>query len=59
MFQIRIEDNIAVTSNGIEMLTSVPRTVAEIEELMAEGLHKYENSDDLGSLVPVNTKSKV
>ncbi|KAL4234605.1 hypothetical protein ACF0H5_006246 [Mactra antiquata] len=34
---VRIEDDIAVTENGMELLTVVPRTVEEIEELMAEG----------------------
>jgi len=34
---VRIEDDIAVTENGMELLTNVPRTVNEIEALMAEG----------------------
>ncbi|CAG2163537.1 unnamed protein product, partial [Oppiella nova] len=34
---IRIEDDIVVTETGMELLTDVPRTVAEIEALMAEG----------------------
>ncbi|WAR13342.1 PEPD-like protein [Mya arenaria] len=34
---VRIEDDIAVTEDGMECLTVVPRTVEEIEELMAEG----------------------
>ncbi|KAG7467878.1 hypothetical protein MATL_G00136860 [Megalops atlanticus] len=33
---VRIEDDIAVTANGIELLTCVPRTVEEIEEFMAQ-----------------------
>ncbi|XP_064414568.1 xaa-Pro dipeptidase isoform X2 [Latimeria chalumnae] len=32
---VRIEDDIAVTTNGIELLTCVPRTVEEIEAFMA------------------------
>ena len=36
-FQVRIEDDIAVTEDGMECLTVVPRTVEEIEALMAEG----------------------
>ena len=35
--QVRIEDDIAVTADGMENLTVVPRTVEEIEALMAEG----------------------
>ncbi|XP_053401005.1 xaa-Pro dipeptidase-like isoform X2 [Mercenaria mercenaria] len=34
---VRIEDDIAVTEDGMECLTVVPRTVEEIEQLMAEG----------------------
>uniref|UniRef100_A0A3B4TVE3 Xaa-Pro dipeptidase n=1 Tax=Seriola dumerili TaxID=41447 RepID=A0A3B4TVE3_SERDU len=33
---VRIEDDIAVTANGIELLTCVPRTVEEIEAFMAD-----------------------
>lgn len=34
---VRIEDDIIVTENGMELMTDVPRTVEEIEALMAEG----------------------
>lgn len=34
--QVRIEDDIAVTADGIELLTCVPRTVEEIEAFMAD-----------------------
>lgn len=34
---VRIEDDIAITADGVELLTCVPRTVEEIEALMAEG----------------------
>ncbi|KAI1285452.1 Xaa-Pro dipeptidase [Halotydeus destructor] len=34
---VRIEDNIVVTADGMELYTEVPRTVEEIEQLMAEG----------------------
>lgn len=33
---VRIEDDIAVTANGMELLTCVPRTVKEIEAFMAD-----------------------
>ncbi|KAK5914951.1 hypothetical protein CesoFtcFv8_000589 [Champsocephalus esox] len=33
---VRIEDDIAVTADGIELLTCVPRTVEEIEAFMAD-----------------------
>ena len=34
---IRIEDDVLVTAHGAENLTRVPRTVDEIERVMAEG----------------------
>lgn len=33
---VHIEDDIVVTSEGVELLTDVPRTVDEIEALMAQ-----------------------
>ena len=33
--QVRIEDNVLITETGVELLTCVPRTVAEIEAYMA------------------------
>nr|KAG5703400.1 hypothetical protein BaRGS_022449 [Batillaria attramentaria] len=33
---VRIEDDIAVTEDGMELLTCVPRTVEEIEAIMAD-----------------------
>ncbi|XP_073461877.1 xaa-Pro dipeptidase [Aquarana catesbeiana] len=33
---VRIEDDIAVTASGVELLTCVPRTVEEIESFMSE-----------------------
>ena len=33
---VRIEDNVAVTPDGYENLTTCPKTVREIEEIMAE-----------------------
>ena len=37
LLQVRIEDDIAITEDGAELLTCVPRTIEEIEALMAEG----------------------
>ncbi|GFH14848.1 AMP_N domain-containing protein, partial [Haematococcus lacustris] len=34
---VRIEDNVLVTATGAESLTHVPRTVGEIEAVMAGG----------------------
>lgn len=34
--QVRIEDDIVVNEDGIELLTCVPRTVEEIEKVMAD-----------------------
>lgn len=34
---VRIEDNVLVTANDAEVLTNVPRTVAEVEAVMAGG----------------------
>jgi len=35
VLQVRIEDNVLITETGAELLTCVPRTVAEIEAYMA------------------------
>jgi len=37
---VRIEDDIAVTETGAELMSKVPRTVDEIEAIMAEGKKK-------------------
>ncbi|XP_067245513.1 xaa-Pro dipeptidase-like [Chanodichthys erythropterus] len=37
---VRIEDDIAVTADSVELLTCVPRTVEEIEAFMAEETSK-------------------
>lgn len=34
---VRLEDNVVVTENGIDNLTQVPRTVTEVEAVMAGG----------------------
>lgn len=39
--QVRIEDDIAVTADGIELLTCVPRTVEEIEAFMADSAKTF------------------
>lgn len=41
---VRIEDDIAVTADGMEMLTVVPRDVDDIEQLMAQGREIEEKS---------------
>ena len=33
---VRIEDDVAVTEDGVELLTCVPRTVEEIEAFMSQ-----------------------
>ncbi|ODM88693.1 Xaa-Pro dipeptidase [Orchesella cincta] len=34
---VRIEDDVLITATGAELLSNVPRTVEEIEAIMAEG----------------------
>jgi hypothetical protein len=34
---VRLEDDVIVTADGIENMTKCPRTVEEIEAIMAEG----------------------
>ncbi len=51
---MRIEDNIAVTSDSAELLTCVPRLVEEIEQLMAEGLRE----NPQGGLVQATDKQQ-
>jgi len=34
---VRIEDDIIITENGMELMTQVPRSVEEIESIMASG----------------------
>ncbi|XP_068549868.1 xaa-Pro dipeptidase isoform X2 [Anas acuta] len=46
---VRIEDDIAVTASGMELLTCVPRTVEEIEAFMAEGQSSVKSFDSLSS----------
>ncbi|XP_019348486.1 xaa-Pro dipeptidase isoform X3 [Alligator mississippiensis] len=46
---VRIEDDIAVTANGMELLTCVPRTVEEIEAFMAEAQGSTKSFDCLSS----------
>jgi Xaa-Pro dipeptidase len=38
---VRIEDDVIITQLGIENMTSVPRSVAEIEKVMAEGRKEF------------------
>jgi Xaa-Pro dipeptidase len=37
---VRLEDNVLVTEQGAESVTSVPRTVEEVEAVMAGGAWK-------------------
>ncbi|KAF1544546.1 Xaa-Pro dipeptidase, partial [Eudyptula albosignata] len=46
---VRIEDDIAVTASGMELLTCVPRTIEEIEAFMAEGQSSGKSFDCLSS----------
>uniref|UniRef100_A0A8C9EJE4 Xaa-Pro dipeptidase n=1 Tax=Pavo cristatus TaxID=9049 RepID=A0A8C9EJE4_PAVCR len=46
---VRIEDDIAVTASGMELLTCVPRTVEEIEAFMAEGQGSAKSFGSLSS----------
>uniref|UniRef100_V9KM06 Xaa-Pro dipeptidase n=1 Tax=Callorhinchus milii TaxID=7868 RepID=V9KM06_CALMI len=46
---VRIEDDIAVTTNGMELLTCVPRSVEEVEALMAEGAGSAKSFEPLDS----------
>nr|XP_006115000.2 xaa-Pro dipeptidase [Pelodiscus sinensis] len=46
---VRIEDDIAVTANGMELLTCVPRTVEEVEAFMAEAQSSTKSFDSLTS----------
>uniref|UniRef100_A0A8C2TT22 Xaa-Pro dipeptidase n=1 Tax=Coturnix japonica TaxID=93934 RepID=A0A8C2TT22_COTJA len=46
---VRIEDDIAVTDSGMELLTCVPRTVEEIEAFMAEGKGSAKSFGSLSS----------
>ncbi|TKS69770.1 Xaa-Pro dipeptidase [Collichthys lucidus] len=41
MRHVRIEDDIAMTADGIELMTCVPRTVEEIEAYMAESAKPF------------------
>lgn len=41
LFQVRIEDDVAVTADGVELLTCVPRTVEEIEAFMADSAKPF------------------
>uniref|UniRef100_H3CBZ2 Xaa-Pro dipeptidase n=1 Tax=Tetraodon nigroviridis TaxID=99883 RepID=H3CBZ2_TETNG len=43
---VRIEDDVAVTADGVELLTCVPRTVEEIEAFMAEPAKAFGPADD-------------
>lgn len=38
---VRLEDDVVVTADGIENMTKVPRTIAEVEACMAEGRKRF------------------
>ncbi|XP_069822272.1 xaa-Pro dipeptidase [Dendropsophus ebraccatus] len=44
---VRIEDDIAVSANGMELLTCVPRTVEEIEAFMADSKDQGKTFDSV------------
>lgn len=48
---VRIEDDIVVTDDGLEVLTDVPRTIDEIESLMREGRLRSGPSENGRSIV--------
>ena len=48
--KVRIEDNVVVTSSGLELLTDVPRLVEEVEAWMQRGEKTWNKGKQLNLL---------